>query len=42
MVITARANDIAEILDGYYNKKEDDFESISGIYEKLCNDISDS
>ena len=42
MVITVRTNDVAEILDGYHNKKEDDFESISGIYEKLCNDISDS
>lgn len=39
MTITDRINDIAKIWDEYRNRKENDFESISGVYNKLCDDI---
>ena len=39
MMITDRVKDIAEMLDEYRNRKEDTFESISGVYDKLCDDI---
>ena len=39
MMITDRIKDIAEMLDEYRNRKEDAFESISGVYDKLCDDI---
>lgn len=39
MMIIDRIKDIAEMLDEYRNRKEDAFESISGVYDKLCDDI---
>lgn len=41
MMITDRIKDIAEMLDEYRNRKEDAFESISGVYDKLCDDIAE-